>query len=216
MNNILWNGCGMRLNTSDFNQYYINKVIIFKDNQYKIISRYFLDNLLKFEYHDNFIINGDVKRKLKEDLTLDCNFVMRNNDSAVWDDPQYTLYINGDLNDYKFEGLQLIGDELDVVFYINNYKSKLCIGWNNKESSKYEYSEFQKAYDDIKTYNIDDVELDDKIKRLANVVKKYRKAKEIEKTYTIDDYKKMAFGSSIEEDECITILKNNGFDVKGL
>lgn len=214
MNNVLFRDFGLRLNTSDFNQYYISKVIIFKDNQYKVIDRYFYDNMYQ---GDKFIINGDVKRKLKEDLTLDCNFVIRdNNSTACLDDKPYILYINGDLNNYKFEGLKLIGTQLDIVYHINNLENKFCIGWNDKESRKYKYSEFQKAYDDIKTYNIDDVELDDKIKKLANVVKKYRKAKEIEKTYTIDDYKKMAFGSSIEEDECITILKNNGFDVKGL
>lgn len=214
MENVLFKDFGTRLNTKDFNQYYISKVIIFKDNQYKIINKYFLDN---FQSDYKFVINGDVKRKLKEDLTLDCNFVMKDNTSSAWlNDNPYILYINGDLNDYKFEGLSLIGDELDVIYYINNFRCSLCVAWNNKESSKYRYTEFQKAYDDIKTYNIDDTELDDKIKRLTNVVKKYRKAREIEKTYTIDDYKKMSFGSSIENNECVTILKNNGFDVKGL
>ena len=211
MPNVLFQDWDIYLNTSDFKQYAISKVVIFKDNKIKIISKHFLDNFRE----KRFTINGDVKRKLKEDLSLDYNFVVKNDDK-ICDGTNYTLYINGDLNNYEFDELKLIGDELDIKYYVNGFKCSLCIGWNNKESSKYRYSEFQKAYDDIKTYNIDDVELDDKIKRLTSVVKKYRKAKEIEKTYTIDDYKKMDLRSSLTLEENIAILKGNGFDVKGL
>ena len=51
------------------------------------------------------------------------------------------------------------------------------------------------------------------IKDLLKAYKSYKKAKEIEKTYTEADYLKMSLSSGTTEEENKTILKNNGFIV---
>ena len=48
-------------------------------------------------------------------------------------------------------------------------------------------------------------------KNLKN--KTNEKAKEIEKTYTAQDYKKMSLSSGTTEEENKTMLRNNGFEI---
>lgn len=210
MKNLLFKDFGTFLNTEKGEQYEINKVIIFKDNQVKMIANYFLDNFSNYQFE----INGDVNRKLKIDLSSNQNFVVKSEEQHSWNDrTQYTLYINGVLNNYVFDKLELIGERLEAKYILNGCNCSQCIGWNQKESNKLNYHTFKDALAKINTYSIDSEQTGENIKELLKVWKQYKKAKEIEKTYTANDYLKMSLSSGTTEEENKTILKNNGYEV---
>lgn len=208
--NILFKDFGTFLNTTNGEQYEIKQVYVFKDKQIKMISNYFLDNFKNYQ----FIINGEIKRKLKIDLLLNYNFVVKSETQDSWNDKtQYDLYINGDINNYNFIGLSLIGEQLLANYTLNGFKCSQCIGWNHKESNKAKYKDFEEAHKKINLYTIDNAEMEKFIKDLLKAYKNYKKEKEIEKTYTEADYLKMSLSSGTTEEENKTILKNNGFIV---
>lgn len=211
MKNILFKNFGTFTNTENGEQYEINQVVIFKDNQEKIIANYFLDNFkesYQFEYF------GEVKRKLKKDLTANYNFVVKSESQSSWNDKtQYILYINGDLNKYNFVGLNLYGEQLVLEYMLNGAKCSHCIGWNQKESNQAKYKEFEEAYKKINYYTLDNANMEKYIKDLKKAYNHYKKAKEIEKTYTATDYKKMSLSSGTTEEENKKMLKNNGFNI---
>lgn len=210
MRNVLFKDFGTFLNTEKGEQYEVNKVVIFKEGQEKIIANYFLDNFKNYQFE----VNGEIKRKLKKDLTLDCNFVVKSEEQSSWNDKtQYTLYINGDLNNYKFEKITLTGEQLIINYKVNGFDCSHCIGWNQKESNKLKYHDFDDAYKKINLYTIDNENMETYIKDLLKIYKKYKKAKETEKTYTEKDYLKMSLVSGTDETENKTMLKNNGFEV---
>lgn len=208
--NILFKDFGTFLNTKNGEQYEIKQVYVFKDKQVKMIANYFLDNFKNYQ----FIINGEIKRKLKIDLLLNYNFVVKSESQNSWNNKtQYDLYINGDLNNYNFIGLSLIGEQLQANYTLNGFNCSQCIGWNHKASNKAKYKDFEEAYKKINLYTIDNAEMEKFIKDLLKAYKNYKKAKEIEKTYTAEDYLKMSLSSGTTEEENKTILKNNGFIV---
>lgn len=215
MENLLFKDFGTFLNTSNMEQYEINKVVIFEDGKEKVITNYFLDNFSNNNYQ--FKINGNIKRKLSIDLKSETNFVVKSEKQDNWcDKTQYTLYINGKLNNFVFIELELIGERLDLKYGINGVNCSQCIGWNNKESNKIRYNEettkivdYLKYFDNTESYK-------EKVDFFNKEYKKYLKAKEKEKTYTTEDYKKMSLASGTTQEENVTMLKNNGFDIKGL
>ena len=210
MKNLLFKDFGTFLNTEKGGQYEINKVIIFKDNQIKMIANYFLDNFSDSQFE----IKGEINRKLKIDLTSNQNFVVKSEEQNSWNDrTQYTLYINGILNNYVFDKLELIGERLEAKYILNGCNCSQCIGWNQKESNKAKYHDFEEAYKKINSYTIDNANMEQYIKDLMKAYKNYKKAKETEKTYTTSDYLKMSLSSGTTEEENKTILKNNGFEV---
>ena len=193
--------------------YAIKQVIIFKDNKKLIIANmlivnYFLDNFR--DKHYEFEFEGETPRKLKEDLTLKTNFILKS------EKQDYDLYLNADLVNYEFIGLELIDDRLDITYKINGVKCYQCIGWNHKQSNIYKYNKFEEAYKNIHTYCLEDEGTEQRIKDLMKAYKNYKKWLEIEKTYTVDDYKKMSLYSSTTFEENITMLKNNGYDISGI
>ena len=208
--NILFKDFGTFLNTTNGEQYEIKQIYVFKDKQIKMISNYFLDNFKNYQ----FIINGEIKRKLKIDWLSSYNFVVKSENQSSWNNKtQYDLYINGDINNYNFINLSLIGEQLLANYTLNGFKCSQCIGWNHKESNKAKYKDFEEAYKKINLYTIDNAEMENFIKDLLKAYKSYKKAKEIEKTYTEADYLKMSLSSGTTEEENKTILKNNGFIV---
>ena len=210
MENILFKDFGTFLNTTNGEQYEIKQVYVFKDKQVKMIANYFLDNFKNYR----FIINGEIKRKLKIDLLSNYNFVVKSESQSSWNDKtQYDLYINGDVNNYNFINLSLIGEQLQANYTLNGFNCSQCIGWNQKASNKAKYKDFEEAYKKINLYTIDNAEMEKFIKNLLKAYKSYKKAKEIEKTYTVEDYLKMSLSSGTTEEENKTILKNNGFIV---
>lgn len=211
MENILFKDFGTFLNTSKGEQYEIKRVVIFKDNQEKIIANYFLDN---FKNDYQFKINGVINRKLKIDLLDKNNFVVKSEHQDSWNDKtQYDLYINGDLNNYNFNGLDLIGEQLNIKYIINGFNCSHCIGWNHKKSYELKYHKYEEAIKKINTYNIGDHDFENNLKELQKIYKQYKKALEEEKTYTAEDYKKMSLSSGTTEEENKTMLKNNGYEI---
>ena len=210
MENILFKDFGTFLNTSKGEQYEIKKVIIFKDNQEKIIANYFLDNFREYQFE----INGEINRKLKKDLGTSTNFVIKSEEQSSWNDrTQYNLYINGDLNNYELIGLALEGTQLNIKYILNGFNCSHCIGWNQKESNDLKYHKYEEIYKKLDMYRIGDKDFEDNLKELQKIYKKYVKALEEEKAYTEKDYKKMQLSSGTTEEENKTMLKNNGFEI---
>ena len=213
--NIIFKDFGTFINTNRGEQYELNKVIIFKDNQIKIIANYFLDN---FTNNYQFEFLGDTQRKLKIDLSSNNHFVVKSENQNSWNEKtQYTLFLNGNILNYNLLGLELNGERLDITYNINDCKCSQCIGWNHKESGKIKYHDFNEQLKKINSYSLDyhSSELLENIKELEKITKKYQKIVEIEKTFTAQDYKKMSLESGTTKEENITMLKNNNFDVKG-
>lgn len=210
--NVLKKEWGTVLKTHDFKGYKIKKVYIFKDGVIKVIANYFMDN---FNLPNNtFEFKGETKKKRKIDLTSDCNFIVKTNEPNSWsNEKEQDLYINGDINNYIFEGLSLTGERLDLTYNINGAKCSQCIGWNHKKSDAIKYGEFKEACKMLDTFRIDSSEYEQNIKNFQKVFKKYKKAKEEEKNYTPQDYKKMSLASGTSEEENKTMLQNNGLEV---
>lgn len=214
MKNLLFKSFGTFLNTQNMEQYKINNVIIFKENQKKIISNYFLDNMRKQDYQ--FEINGDIKRKLKIDLSLSYNFVIKSEEQDPWDNvTKYDLYINGDLNNYNFIKLSLIGERLEILYTLNGFECSHCIGWNNKKSQNIKYHTFPELVKKLDSFRLEHhtQEITQDIKELEKIVKEYKKAIDLENTYTEKDYKKMSLSSGTTEEQNKEMLKNNGFEI---
>lgn len=207
--NIIYKDFGIFLKTENGEIYELKNVIIFKDNEVKIIANYFLDNFID----KMFEVNGEIKRKIKVDLSANYNFVVKAKKDFSFDDTTYNLYINGDLNNYINTGLSLVGKRLDINYKLNNFNCSQCIGWNEKESNNAKYHDFENAYKKINCYSIDNEDMEKYIKDLSKAYKKYKKALEIEKTYTAKDYLKMQLASGTTEEENKTMLKNNGFEI---
>ena len=210
--NILKKEWGTILQTHDFKGYKIKKVYIFKDGVIKVIANYFIDNFNLQNY--TFEFKGETKKKIKIDLTSDCNFIVKTSEPSSWsDEKEQDLYINGNINNYIFNGLELVGERLELSYTINGSKCSQCIGWNHKKSNAIQYGEFKEAYKMLDTFRIDSIEYEQNIKNFQKVFKKYKKVKEEEKSYTPQDYKKMNLVSGTNEEENKTMLKNNGMEV---
>ena len=213
--NKLYKDFGIYLNVDDNKVYAINNVYIFKDNEIKVVSNYFLDNFNKYEF--NF--NGEVKKKNKIDLTEKCNFVVKSQKQDSWDNViRQNLYINGDINNYEFIGLHLNDctkkhARLDLVYKINGIECKHCVGWNNKLSNEVK-KEIDTIYKQLDTFRIDREDYLDNIKRLERTYKEYIKARETEENYLPFEYDKMRLTSGTSEEENKMMIENNLKSIK--
>ena len=209
--NRLYKEFGSYLQTEDNKFYAINKVYIFKEGKIKVVTDYFLDDSGKNEFQ--FL--GETKKKNKVDLNAKCNFVVKSQSQKSWDDTiRQDLYINGDLNNYIFKGIELNNftkknERLDIVFNINGEEIKHCIGWNNKESNKIKYEELKEVYKKLDSFNIDDKDYFQNIKKLENVYTKYLDTLKKEENYTTIDYEKMSLASGTTEEENRMMIENN-------
>ena len=208
--NKLYKDFGIYLNVDNNKVYTINNVYIFKDNEIKVISNYFLDNFKDYEF--NF--NGEVKKKNKIDLNEKCNFVVKSQNQNIWENvTRQDLYINGDINNYEFIGLQLNNctkknEELDLVYKINGIECMHCVGWNNKLSNEVK-KEIDTLYKKLDTFRLDRVDYLDNIKELEKLYNKYKKALETEENYMPFEYEKMRLESSTTEEENKIMIRNN-------
>ena len=208
--NKLYKDFGVYLNIDNNKVYAINNVYIFKDNEIKVISNYFLDNFKDYEF--NF--NGETKKKNKIDLTEKCNFVVKSQNQNSWDSVvRQDLYINGDINNYEFIGLQLNdctkkNERLDLVYKINGIKCTHCVGWNNKLSNEVK-KEIDTIYKQLDTFRINSVDYLDNIKELEKLYNKYKKALETEENYLPFEYEKMRLESGTTEEENKIMIRNN-------
>ena len=208
--NKLYKDFGVYLNVDNNKFYAINNVYIFKDNEIKVVSNYFLDN---FKGHE-FNFNGEVKKKNKIDLNEKCNFVVKSQKQDSWDNvTRQDLYINGDINNYEFIELQLNNctkknEILYLVYKINGIECKHCVGWNNKLSNEVK-KEIDTIYKQLDTFRLDKVDYLDNIKELEKLYNKYKKALETEENYKPFEYEKMRLSSGTTEEENKMMIRNN-------
>ena len=208
--NKLYKDFGVYLNVDNNKFYAINNVYIFKDNEIKVVSNYFLDN-----FKDNEInFNGEVKKKNKIDLNEKCNFVVKSQKQDSWDNvTRQDLYINGDINNYEFIELQLNNctkknEILYLVYKINGIECKHCVGWNNKLSNEVK-KEIDTIYKQLDTFRLDRVDYLDNIKELERLYNKYKKALETEENYKPFEYEKMRLSSGTTEEKNKMMIRNN-------
>ena len=188
----------------------IKKVYIFDNNKIYMIDNHFYDN---FRNKDYLIINGTTPRKNKIDLSLKSNFIIKAEQERFDFEVMYNLYINATLNNYNFKELKLENTMLNIYYSLNNEIYNHCIGWNNKKSNSIKYNDnIEKLYTSIKYFDASD-RFEKDIKTYLQEYKKYIKALDEEKNYTIKDYKKMSLASGTSEEENKTILRNNNFDI---
>ena len=208
--NKLFRNFGTYLSVDYEKMYAINNVYIFKNNEIKVISNYFLDN---FKGHE-FNFNGEVKKKNKIDLNEKCNFVVKSQNQNSWDNVvRQDLYINGDINNYEFIGLKLNNctkknDRLDLVYKINDIECSHCVGWNKNLSNGVK-KEIDTIYKQLDTFRIDSVDYLDNIKELEKLYNKYKKALETEENYQPFEYEKMSLISGTTEEENKMMIENN-------
>ena len=208
--NKLFRNFGTYLSVDYEKIYTIDNVYIFKDNEIKVISNYFLDNFKGYEF--NF--NGEVKKKNKIDLKEKCNFVVKSQNQNSWDNVvRQDLYINGDINNYEFIGLKLNNctkknDRLDLVYKINDIECSHCVGWNNKLSNGVK-KEIDTIYKQLDTFRINSVDYLDNIKELEKLYNKYKKALETEENYKPFEYEKMRLESGTTEEQNKMMIENN-------
>lgn len=190
--------------------YEINKTIIFGNNKEYIITNYILDEINQKE----FIITGETKRKMKIDLSLKHNFIVKSDRQNSWNNKtQYTLYLYCENVNYKFIDLSLNGERLDINYTMNDIKCNHCIGWNHKEKNNVLYGEYKEQLKKLDYLRIDNEDYEKELKKLNNLYKKYKKVKEKEASYTAYDYKYMSLASGTTEEENKTMLKANGFNI---
>lgn len=208
--NKLYKDFGVYLNIDNNKFYAINDVYIFKDNEIKVVSNYFLENFKGYEF--NF--NGEVKKKNKIDLNEKCNFVVKSKKQDSWDNVvRQDLYINGDINNYQFIELQLNdctkkNEILYLVYKINDIECKHCVGWNNKLSKEVK-KDIDTMYKQLDTFRLNNVDYLDNIKELERLYNKYKKALEIEENYKPLEYEKMNLASGTSEEENKMMIRNN-------
>ena len=208
--NKLYKDFGYYLSVDNNKFYAINNVYIFKDNEIKVVSNYFLDNFKGYEF--NF--SGEVKKKNKINLTEKCNFVVKSQKQDSWDNvTRQDLYINGYINNYEFIGLQLNdctkkNDRLDLVYKINGIECTHCVGWNNKLSNEV-ISKMTKIHKKLDTLRLNSVDYLDNIKELEKLYNKYKKALETEENYKPFEYEKMRLSSGTSEEENKIMIRNN-------
>lgn len=164
-----------------------------------------------FAYSNNDIdgmeIKPAIKRKTKVDFTKKENFVCKSIQKEYRCDCRYTLYLYYKNINYKYEGLNLDSLFLNLKYSIlDNYKSYIVIGDTNKKSQSIEFcDELKEAQKAITHYNFcyHPELLEKAIKLIRKKQKEFLKAKEYEKTLTIDNWEELIRDRDREK------LKNN-------
>lgn len=146
------------------------------------------------EHFEDEYIKNDITRKNKIDLSKKENFVISEGKNC-FNETEYVLYIYYKNIDLQFVKIS-INRLLKATFKIfEKYETEIVFGDINRESDKIRYS----VNDDIFKFGLTYMlfnhkdEFDSIIKELKNIYKKWEKQKEIEKTYTTKDYKKICF-----------------------
>lgn len=160
------------------------------------------------EIEEGVKIFPEIKRKLKIDFTKKENYVIKSEPKDYRIEQHYTLYLYYKNVNYNFEGLTLDNLFLNLNYNILNgtIKTYMVIGDRDKKSHKIEYTEeLQEAFEKIDHYNFTyhSDEFLKATKTLQKYLKKYEKAKEYEKTLTVDNYNELL------RKDCINVLENN-------
>ena len=175
-----------------------------KDNAYK------LDNIMIYSEHgvlletdrgwfgnnndlgDRYI--GDINKRMKIDFSKKENFVIKSPKKDYKFESNYTLYIY-----YKNINCQFLGYSIGLFLETNftildGYKIDDVIGFTDRKTKKIEYSEeLRKAFEKMTSYNFSYHwdEMEKNIKTIKKARKQLEEAKEIEKNYTLKDWREM-------------------------
>lgn len=137
---------------------------------------------------------GDINKRMKIDFAKKENFVIKSHKKDYKFETNYTLYIYYKNINCKFSGYS-IGLFLETNFTIfDGYKIDDVIGFTDRKSKKIEYSEeLKKAFEKMTLYNFDYhwKEVEKAIKTIKKARKQLEEAKEIEKNYTLKDWREM-------------------------
>jgi hypothetical protein len=205
---VLYREFGMYVKTNKEDFYKIKNVYIFSNNKVYIIDNYFYDN-----FNEYMVLNGETTRKNKLDLTLKHNFVIKAPVERFDYEAKYNLYINADLNNYKFNKLELIGEQFNICYELNGEQFNHCIGWNNKKSNAIKYDkQVEDLYKDIHYFDNGE-RFNESMRKYTKLLEEYKKAIEEEKSYSVEDYKKFNLSSGTTEEENKLMLVNNGFEI---
>lgn len=138
---------------------------------------------------------GDINKRLKIDFSKKENFVIKSKEVSYKLETNNTLYIYYKNIDCEFLGYSVNSLFLETNFTIlDSYKISDVIGFTDRKSKKIEYSEeITEAYKNINSYHFQYKwdEMEKAIKTIKKAHDEYIKAKEIEKNYTLKDWREM-------------------------
>lgn len=138
---------------------------------------------------------GDINKRMKIDFSKKENFVIKSKKSDYKIENNYTLYIYYKNIDCNFVGYRITSLFLESNFTIfNNYKIDDVIGFTDRKTRNIKYADdLENAYKKITSYNFDSHwdEIEKAMETIKKAHKKYIEAKEIEKNYTLKNWREM-------------------------
>lgn len=175
--------------------YSLNKIRVYNDQGvlFETNSGYF--EMAKYgKYFEDEYIKNDIIRKNKIDLSKKENFIISEGKN-YFNETEYILYIYYKNIDLQFVKISINGFLKATFKIFDKYEIETTFGDINRESDKIRYS----VNDDIFKFGLTYMlfnhkdEFNAKIEELNNIYKKWERQKEIEKAYTVKDYKKICF-----------------------
>ena len=177
--------------------YELDNIIIYNEKGILIETKkgWFDHGNNDFEEGDGLEIIPAIKRKIKVNFESKENFVVRSEEKSYRDCQKYTLYIYYKNVNYKYNGMTLDNIFLNLNYSIlNQYNYSVVIGDRNTKSYSIEYDEkLQEAMKKIDNFNFSyhGDELQKALKTISKYQKEYEKAKEYEKTLTVDNWEEL-------------------------
>lgn len=162
---------------------------------------------------ENEIIKNEIFRRLKKDFSRKENFVVREeNSNFSWSDlKRYNLYIYYKNIDFELISLDLNNYWLESKIKIfNKYEISQTLGQRNKKSDAIKFdNKVDQLKRELNSYCLFDNEerFKNNIKELKKIFNKYKKQKELENNYTIEDAENCLFDTEIAKEIYFNIKK---------
>lgn len=173
------------------NMYKLDNIIIYSDHGVLLeTDRGWFGN--NNELGDRYI--GDISKRMKIDFSKKENFIIKSQKKDYKYETNYTLYIY-----YKNINCEFIGYSLGLFLETNftildGYKIDDVIGFTDRKTKKIEFNEELKdAFKKIDSYNFHYhyEEVEKAMQTIKKARKQFEEAKEIEKNYTLKDWREM-------------------------
>lgn len=193
-NNIIqeatWHNPYIAIDTKN-NGYELDNIIIYSEHGVLLET-----DLGWFGYNNNLGDQyiGDINKRMKIDFSKKENFIIKSQKKDYKFEAKHTLYIY-----YKNINCEFLGYSIDLFLKTNftildGYKIDNVIGFTDRKTKKIEYSEELKdAFGKIDSYNFTShyEKVEKAIKTIKKAHKQLEEAKEIEKNYTLKDWREM-------------------------